>query len=150
MSSTSCRAGRVGFILAWPCWLPEPSPYLLRTSGRDRGIQVTAWALIALLVLQFGLGMSNVLLALPMWSRVLHLGTAATIWVFLVILSVLLDRGSNQEIAVSDSASVPASTEMDGFDPATGIVVVAATNRPEMLDEALTRPGSRPAITAAC
>ena len=32
-------------------------------------------------------------------------------------------------------------SEMDGFDPATGIVVVAATNRPEMLDDALTRPG---------
>ncbi len=31
--------------------------------------------------------------------------------------------------------------EMDGFDPATGIVVLAATNRPEMLDPALLRPG---------
>jgi cell division protease FtsH len=31
--------------------------------------------------------------------------------------------------------------EMDGFDPATGIVVLAATNRPEILDPALLRPG---------
>ncbi len=31
--------------------------------------------------------------------------------------------------------------EMDGFDPATGIVVLAATNRPETLDPALLRPG---------
>jgi cell division protease FtsH len=31
--------------------------------------------------------------------------------------------------------------EMDGFDPATGIVVLAATNRPEVLDPALLRPG---------
>jgi cell division protease FtsH len=31
--------------------------------------------------------------------------------------------------------------EMDGFDPATGIVVMAATNRPEILDPALLRPG---------
>jgi cell division protease FtsH len=31
--------------------------------------------------------------------------------------------------------------EMDGFDPATGIVVLAATNRPEILDPALMRPG---------
>ncbi len=31
--------------------------------------------------------------------------------------------------------------EMDGFDPAVGIVVLAATNRPEVLDPALLRPG---------
>ena len=31
--------------------------------------------------------------------------------------------------------------EMDGFDPAIGIIVLAATNRPEVLDPALLRPG---------
>ena len=31
--------------------------------------------------------------------------------------------------------------EMDGFDPAKGIIILAATNRPEILDKALLRPG---------
>ncbi len=32
-------------------------------------------------------------------------------------------------------------TEMDGFEENTGVVILAATNRPESLDPALTRPG---------
>ncbi|MGH2872731.1 MAG: ATP-dependent zinc metalloprotease FtsH, partial [Solirubrobacteraceae bacterium] len=32
-------------------------------------------------------------------------------------------------------------TEMDGFDPRTSVIVLGATNRPEILDPALLRPG---------
>jgi cell division protease FtsH len=31
--------------------------------------------------------------------------------------------------------------EMDGFEPNTGVILLAATTRPEVLDPALLRPG---------
>jgi cytochrome c oxidase assembly protein subunit 15 len=99
----------VAFAIILTLW------HLLRASGRDRGIQNVAWILIGLLALQFALGISNVLLALPMWSRVLHLGTAATIWVFLVILSTTLTRGADQAVTSNLAMSpgeMPAGQEL--------------------------------------
>jgi heme A synthase len=72
--------------------------FLLKDSRHDPGLRRVTWLLLALLALQFAFGISNVLLALPMWSRVLHLGTGATIWIFMVILAVTLNRGENQQI----------------------------------------------------
>jgi len=56
---------------------------------RDRGLASIAYGLLGLLVLQFGLGIANVLLRLPMWSRVLHLTVGATFWAGLVVLWTL-------------------------------------------------------------
>ena len=76
----------------WIVWI------ILCIQGYAATTLAATWLLLALLGLQFALGISNVLLALPMWSRVLHLGTGAAIWVFMVILAVTLNRGENQQI----------------------------------------------------
>jgi heme A synthase len=58
----------------------------LVTRHEDRRLVRFACVLGALLLLQLGLGASNVLLRLPIWSRVLHLAVAATLWASLVVL----------------------------------------------------------------
>jgi heme A synthase len=47
--------------------------------------------LALLLLAQAGLGAANVLLRLPIWSRVLHLAVAATLWAGIVFLWGLPD-----------------------------------------------------------
>jgi len=50
-------------------------------------------------------------------------------------------RGRNRSHNEDDRTLNQLLVEMDGFDPLAGVVVIAATNRPEDLDEALKRPG---------
>lgn len=50
---------------------------------------------------------------------------------------VAFGGGSNEH----DQTLQQLLTEMDGFDPNVGIIIIAATNRPEVLDAALLRPG---------
>lgn len=58
----------------------------LITTQNDRRLALIAYGVGALLIIQFGLGMTNVLLRLPMWSRVLHLTVAASLWAGLVLV----------------------------------------------------------------
>lgn len=53
---------------------------------KDQRLTHIAYGLGALWLVQFVLGIANVLLRLPMWSRVLHLTVAATLWVGIVLL----------------------------------------------------------------
>jgi cell division protease FtsH len=50
-------------------------------------------------------------------------------------------RGGDSASADQDQTLNQLLVEMDGFDQSSSIVVIASTNRPELLDKALTRPG---------
>lgn len=50
-------------------------------------------------------------------------------------------RGNDSASADQDQTLNQLLVEMDGFDQLSGVVVIASTNRPDILDSALTRPG---------
>jgi len=50
-------------------------------------------------------------------------------------------RGSDSATADQDQTLNQLLIEMDGFDQNSSIVVIGSTNRPDVLDQALTRPG---------
>ena len=50
-------------------------------------------------------------------------------------------RGSDSASADQDQTLNQLLIEMDGFEQSNGVVVIASTNRPDILDPALTRPG---------
>ncbi len=67
--------------------------------------------------------------------------TAPTIIFFDEIDALAPKRGSNQGSHVTESVVNQILTEMDGLESLNDVVVLAATNRPDMIDSALLRPG---------
>lgn len=63
--------------------------WMWRRSSATRRFAI---ALGLLLVVQFALGITNVLLRLPMWSRALHLTVGATFWTAVVMLWTVTTR----------------------------------------------------------
>ena len=79
-------AGLTMIVVAW-----------LWRRSRERGLRRYAIVLSFLLALQFGLGIANVLLLLPMWSRVLHITVGASFWSALVILWSITRESTSSE-----------------------------------------------------
>lgn len=72
---------------------------LLKHGRSSKPARQIAYGLAALLLLQFALGMSNVFLSLPIWSRILHLGVGGSIWVLMLILAVTLGHNQKHQTA---------------------------------------------------
>ena len=60
--------------------------------------------------------------------------------VFIDELDAVGQKRDNR-LGVNDQTLNQLLSEMDGFDSSKGVVILAATNRPEVLDKALLRPG---------
>ena len=61
--------------------------------------------------------------------------------VFFDEVDAISSRRRGDDTGVGERVVSQLLTELDGLEPLTDVVVVAATNRPEMIDEALLRPG---------
>jgi cytochrome c oxidase assembly protein subunit 15 len=85
-------------ITVWQLW---------RVGDHDEAVRNLAVVMTLLIALQFALGLINIWYAIPMWSRVLHLGTATMIWVLTVIFGVSVWHG-REHLSVSASVSAPA------------------------------------------
>ncbi len=77
---------------------------LLRIGNDQRILRILCYTLKSLLVVQIGLGISNVLLSLPLWSRILHLGVATSIWAIIVLLAVVCRHPIDATESTSSSA----------------------------------------------
>ncbi|MHA1459277.1 MAG: ATP-binding protein, partial [Promethearchaeota archaeon] len=66
---------------------------------------------------------------------------APSIIYFDEIEALTANRGGWKGSAVYDTVITQLLTEMDGIESNSGIVIVASTNRPDMVDPALLRPG---------
>jgi heme A synthase len=87
-------------LALWECW---------RTG--DSGLRAFSAGTAAILAVQAGLGVTNVLLGLPLWSRGLHLTVAAVLWAAVILLATAIWRGwwaaaASAEAAVAHGRAV--------------------------------------------
>lgn len=80
----------ISAVILWRLW---------QVSASIKPLRLAALILACLLILQFALGISNILLRLPMWSSILHLVVAALIWTgWIMLVTIILGarRGDNR------------------------------------------------------
>ena len=61
--------------------------------------------------------------------------------IFFDEIDALAVRRAGQDASVADRVLSQLLSEMDGVDPLQNVTIIAATNRPDILDSALLRPG---------
>ncbi len=66
---------------------------------------------------------------------------APTVIFFDEIDAIALERGEGDGSSVAERVVSQLLTELDGLENLEGVIVIAATNRPDLIDDALLRPG---------
>ena len=89
------------------CFLMVLAAHALMSRPSARAKRLAS-CLLVLLILQFSLGVLNVILLAPLWMQVLHLLTADLVWVTLVLLSaeVLDTRRATRPLVFQEDASL--------------------------------------------
>jgi heme A synthase len=64
--------------------------YALTSAARHPGARTLAWFAVGALLAQIAAGVTNLLLAAPVWMQLLHLLLADTLWISLVLLSAAI------------------------------------------------------------
>ena len=67
--------------------------------------------------------------------------TSPTVIFFDEIDALAPKRGASSDVGVNEQVVNQLLTEMDGLEPMYDVIIVAATNRPDIIDPALLRPG---------
>jgi len=87
--------------------------YLFLQEYDNERITSQLYAMFALVTLQIGMGILNIVLQAPVWMQVLHLLLADTLWILLVVLSANLmitqPEAKRKSSPVSDSQTVVAT-----------------------------------------